>query len=374
MIFPDSDGQAVIDDDTPTIGTGLVVQNTLLGGPQEALVVAGHIANVAAARRVFENYRSRKSAETLRRQDGDLELFAKFLTAAHIPAPPLSMEYPTWGALLARLPSAWTGVTWGLVAGFVEWMVATGYTVGSINVRLSTVKIYAKLAAQGGGIESGEYAQIRGVTGYGYSEGINLNQKRQQTRVGHKKALGIFLNKIQVLDLKRQPDTPVGHMVALMMAIFLDHGLRLGELEMLQAEHFDLAAGTIHFWREKVKKFQTHELTPDALRAAYAYIGHDVAQQGPLWFKTKDGTSLLAKPLGERDIRRLVQKLGQQLPGGIAVASLSPHDLRHTWATLAARSGTSVDKLQEAGGWNSPAMPLQYIEAAAIANQGVLLS
>ena len=29
--------------------------------------------------------------------------------------------------------------------------------------------------------------------------------------------------------------------------------------------------------------------------------------------------------------------------------------------------------LQDAGGWASPAMPLRYVEAAKIANQGVLL-
>jgi len=29
--------------------------------------------------------------------------------------------------------------------------------------------------------------------------------------------------------------------------------------------------------------------------------------------------------------------------------------------------------LKDAGGWNSPAMPLRYIEAAKIANEGVRL-
>jgi hypothetical protein len=32
-----------------------------------------------------------------------------------------------------------------------------------------------------------------------------------------------------------------------------------------------------------------------------------------------------------------------------------------------------VDRLQDAGGWNSPAMPLRYVETAKIANQGVIL-
>ncbi|MBC8492720.1 MAG: hypothetical protein H8D43_02960 [Chloroflexi bacterium] len=39
-----------------------------------------------------------------------------------------------------------------------------------------------------------------------------------------------------------------------------------------------------------------------------------------------------------------------------------------------ARSGTPIDRLQDAGGWASPSMPLRYVEAARIANEGVRLS
>ena len=56
---------------------------------------------------------------------------------------------------------------------------------------------------------------------------------------------------------------------------------------------------------------------------------------------------------------------------GDQVEGLSAHDLRHTWATRAARNGTPIDRLQDAGGWNSPAMPLRYVEAAKVANEGV---
>ena len=56
------------------------------------------------------------------------------------------------------------------------------------------------------------------------------------------------------------------------------------------------------------------------------------------------------------------------------VEGLSAHDCRHAWATLAARNGTPVDRLQDAGGWASPAIPLLYIERARVANQGVILA
>jgi integrase len=47
------------------------------------------------------------------------------------------------------------------------------------------------------------------------------------------------------------------------------------------------------------------------------------------------------------------------------------HDLRHTWATCAARNATPLDRLQDAGGWSSTAMRLRYVEATKVANEGV---
>ena len=58
----------------------------------------------------------------------------------------------------------------------------------------------------------------------------------------------------------------------------------------------------------------------------------------------------------------------------IGVPNLGPHDLRHYWATDAARNKTDPFAIQEAGGWSSLAMPRRYIETATIANEGVKLS
>lgn len=53
---------------------------------------------------------------------------------------------------------------------------------------------------------------------------------------------------------------------------------------------------------------------------------------------------------------------------------LSPHDCRHTWATLASRAHTPLERLMDAGGWASYAMPLRYIQTNDIANDGVTLT
>jgi hypothetical protein len=126
----------------------------------EMLAEAGQAANRAAARHVFADYRRRKAANTIRRQDADLALFSDFV---------FDVEGIETGDLHAD-PLAWAGVTWGLVEGFVEWQLGRGYAVGSVNVRLSTAKTYARLAAKAGALDRSEYAMIALVQGHSHSE------------------------------------------------------------------------------------------------------------------------------------------------------------------------------------------------------------
>jgi integrase len=57
----------------------------------------------------------------------------------------------------------------------------------------------------------------------------------------------------------------------------------------------------------------------------------------------------------------------------IGLAGVSAHDGRHAWATFAVRGGTDLKTLQDAGGWNSIAMPARYAASQQIANKGVVL-
>ena len=87
------------------------------------------MANRAAEHRVFADYHARKAPQTLRRKKADLLLFWEYLEAAGIPTGELMHD-----------PNEWAGMTWGLVAGFVEWQLQQGYAINFINARLATVK------------------------------------------------------------------------------------------------------------------------------------------------------------------------------------------------------------------------------------------
>ncbi len=326
-----------------------------------ALELAGRVANAHAAAGLFADYRSRKAANTLRRQDNALALFSRYLAAAGIQSPPRPAE-------LGAEPGAWRGVTWGLVAGFARWLLGQDYAIGSVNGALSTVKVYARLAMQAGALDRGEYVAIHAVQGYSRTEGQRVDEARPTARIGAKKAEPVPLTWEQIHRLKAQPNTPQGRRDTLLLCLLLDHGLRAGEVSRLQVSDLDLALGELRFYRPKVDRTQLHRLTADTRRAAKACAaGGDLLPAGPLLRASRRGGRLTAAGMSERAISARVRELG----AAIGVADLSAHDLRHAWATRAARNGTPLDRLQDAGGWSSPAMPLRYVDAARVANEGV---
>ena len=344
---------------------GEVVEDSgqsLAPSPFEQLRLAGQAANRAAAGGIFADYVSRRSQNTLRRQRADLRLFADFLARAGVQVN---------GDTLQEQAHLWRGITWGIIEAYKQWMLGEGYAVGSVNVRLSTIRTYARLAFKAGAISPDEHAQIRQVAGFSRKEARRVNQKRDQTRVGEKKAEATRLNPEQANALKNdQPDTPQGRRDALMMCLLLDHGLRCGEVALLKVEHIDLDDGVLHFYRPKVDKEQTHKLTADTLRAAYKWFmfGDAPPVAGKrLLRSSQKGGRLTSAGMSERAITKRVRALGEEL----GIDRLSAHDCRHYWATHAARSGTDPFALQEAGGWNSLVMPRRYVEEAKVANEGV---
>lgn len=320
---------------------------------------AGQAANRAAARRLFADYRERKAANTRRAQDAALELFRAYLAdVAEIPTGDLGGD-----------PTAWAGVTWGLVTGFVKWQLERGYTVASVNLRLSTVKMYAKLAMQAGAIEHGEYTAIRAVTGYRHAEAKHIDQEREarglRTRTGHKKAAAVKVTEAQARRLKSEHDPDgQGRRDRFLMCLLVDWGLRVSEIAELTVNdlHLDTLCATLHIYRPKVENESTLDLTstPDTLDAARAYMaGYGAPKSGPLFVGSTRRGSLTGRGMTIRAIHKRVTTLGAR----VGIDGLGPHDLRHYAAT---RYGQykSTRELMDVFGWSSASMAVRYQERA----------
>src|ERR1700746_1528975 len=118
-------------------------------------------------------------------------------------------------------------MTHGLISGFLRYQEQEGYAIGSINVRLATVKRYCSLAAESHVIDAATSGLIAKVKGYSHKDGRNIDKERSIIRKGKKKAEPVVISKDQATQLKQQqPDTPQGRRDALLMCLLLDHGLR----------------------------------------------------------------------------------------------------------------------------------------------------
>lgn len=342
-----------------------------ISGHAAALIEVGQMANQYADGNVFEDFNSRKADNTLRAYRSDLGSFAAFLHEASKGAVQVT------GEALQTTPDAWRGVTWGLVAAFVAWLLKAGASIATVNRKLAAVKVYAALAADAGAIDGQDAARIaRRVHSYTGKAARNVDRERTTagapTRQSTKKAQHTALTDDQVKALKTHPDTPQGRRDALLMALLLDHGLRVGEVAILTVDAFySDESGTFTFYRPKVGKQQKHRLSADALRAVTAYLMHDAPERGSLLFRqsAKGGSLKTGAGISERNLSERVRTLGHK----IGIESLSAHDCRHSWATRAVKGKTDAFALRDAGGWASLAMPSRYVEAAAIANDRVAL-
>lgn len=359
-------------------------QTDLITTPDTDLARAGQTADHHAARAVLPDYLSRRADNTIRQHAAALEKFGDYLRElsdqvnTHDPAARLQLGrgfHAFAASLRGWLDSdqraqpdlaAFTGLSFGLVSGFRAWLVAEGYAVATINLYLGAVRTYAKLAGQAGLIPPDTLTRIKDVSGYGATEGKRVNERRDVTRCGNKKAEHTRIGDDQADQLKRQPDTPQGRRDAVIMTLLLDHGLRVGELVGLTADNFDLDAGTMAFYREKTDTTDTHDLTAATLAALRAYMTHDAPDTGPLLRRARKGGKLGAAGVSVRSARYIVRQLGASL----GIDNLSPHDCRHYWATYWAKR-VDILRLQEAGGWASLTMPRRYVERAKIANQGM---
>jgi integrase len=327
----------------------------------ELLKTSGAVANELADKTAHRRYQNRRSYNTRRRQHADIHLFALYLALAHYE----HTFQPFLDALKADHSlqehwAVWEDVTYGLVEGFVEWQQLEGYAIGSIAVRLSTVKVYCELASRAGAIETEAYERIRRVRGIRHREGINIDKGREKKRRGKKKAEPTIISHAHAELLKRQKRAKD----AAIMCLLLDLGLRVGELVHLTVSSLQMNRGTITFYREKVDKIQTHQLTGDCLAALQRYLPE---VDGEYLFPGYRNSATGEKgPMRTSAVNKQVGILGKR----IGIEQLSPHDCRHYRFTEEIEQGTDIKTLQEMGGWASPVMPLRYATSGEIVNSG----
>ena len=345
------------------------------------VIQRGKALNRSASSHAFENALLGKALNTERRKRADLRLFEDFLFTMDMPVQDMYSD-----------PEVWRGITWGTVEAFKVWMISEGYSIASINARLSTVRCHAGIAEKSGIITATEARLIAGVKGFRSSDGRHIDEKRslagRNTRrvsrarmvcrdgspvMTRKKANATDITEDEKARLLDQPDTPQGRRDKLLLCLLFEHNLRIGEAAILTRKSFDLKKNILTFDRPKVGlKDQKHSLSPNTQAAAMAYLERDAPASGIIWRRSFNSDHPLGKSISAKSATRSLARRVELLGKKIGIPNLSPHDGRHFWATNEARHETSPDKMMAGGGWKTPNMAIRYIAKEGIANTGTV--
>ncbi|MGK5681503.1 tyrosine-type recombinase/integrase [Actinoplanes sp. URMC 104] len=167
----------------------------------------------------------------------------------------------------------------------------------------------------------------------------------------HSATLGLTPQEVDAL-LAAARDAGVRHHAVI--TLLADLGLRVGELVSLDLADLGWERGhrTVRFVG-KGGKARRRALTPDAAAALDTYLQTRGEQPGPL-FVTSSGSRL-----DRHAIFRLIRRLAGV--AGIAEAErLSPHSLRHAFATAARAEGVPLEDVQDAMGHADPRTTRRY--------------
>lgn len=322
-------------------------------------------ANQFSQRTILQREMSEKSKNTLIAYKTDIATWCQFLAGFNIVADPVQ-----W---LER-DEMWSDVKHGLIDAFVEWMKGKGFAIATINRKLSTIRKRFAIAVRAGYVDGSELTLVKGISAISRAAGVEIDRRRTARRIDRpqaKKEASARLLPEQAAMLLDQPDTPQGKRDAVLMHLLLRHGLRAGEIAALQVENINLRSGFMTFYRDKVNKTQRHRLGKATVAAFRAYLACARApKEGCLLLRSKKNGELLSLPMNEWGITMRAKELARR----IGVDGFSAHDGRHHWATDAVTNKTDPFALKNAGGWSNMNTVSRYVEDAAIANEGVVLS
>lgn len=157
-------------------------------------------------------------------------------------------------------------------------------------------------------------------------------------------------------DLRKLLDAPTCARDRAVLFLFLDTGLRLAELAALELGDVDLSQGLAHVRHGKGDKERYTVFTARTGEALLAYLQERTADQHPELF-----LSLAGSPIKPGGIYKLVKRLARA--AGM-YAEVSPHRLRHTFATLFLNNGGKIHVAQKLLGHESITTTMRYLDVS----------
>ena len=302
------------------------------------------------------------SGYTIRCYGTDLEQYCGYLTAEILPArqaetgPPPAVpapseppqtpaaeapqDAPAAEALpavslpgpLDPLDAVLLGVTTAELRRYLAHLCSKDYSKATTARKLATLRSFYKYLVRTGLVEVNPVAAIR--------------TPKQERR------LPKFLDVTQVEKLLAAPpdDEMIGARDRAMLEVLYSTGMRVSELVGMDADDIDLVAGTVRL-RGKGKKERLSPLGAPAIEAVRRYLELRSGERNREKF---DARPLFINKLGKRlSTRSVRRKLDKYLEAAGLDPDVSPHTLRHSFATHMLERGADLRCVQELLGHQS---------------------
>jgi integrase/recombinase XerC len=265
------------------------------------------------------------SAHTARCYAADLDQFCTFLTTRGLESQPAGNgEFDCDKAVL--------GVDLDEVRVFMSQLSDRNYCKSTIARKLATLRSFYKFLARRGHLNENPVAGIR--------------TPKQEKR------LPKFLEVEQIERLFSNCDTTtmLGARDRSILETLYTTGIRVSELVALNIEDVDFSANVIHV-RGKGKKERVNPIGPGAVRAILHYLD---LRRGGMQRGAQDESALFINKHGQRlSTRSVRRKLDKYLLEAGLDLSVSPHTLRHSFATHMLQRGADLRSVQELLGHQS---------------------
>ena len=218
------------------------------------------------------------------------------------------------------------------VKSFLAFLGTQNYSKSTIARKLATLRSFYKFCVRRGHVQDHPLATIR--------------TPKQEKR------LPKFLELEQINKLLSTPDTNtlLGARDRAMLEVLFSTGVRVSELVDLNFVDIDFEGGTIRV-RGKGKKQRTTPIGPTAIAAVTRYLELRRADARSASF---DPNALFVNKHGQRlSTRSVRRKLDKYLTECGLDPSISPHTLRHSFATHMLNNGADLRSVQELLGHQS---------------------
>lgn len=329
---------------------------------------------------VLRQYQANLAKETRRRHVHDLAVFCRFLWEKwHLSASEehLSDSLEAWRRL---------SVDKEMARAYFFWLQEDGFSLGSVNTRFTTFRVYCRLLQEAGILDTATYAQIGAMQLIRGDRYRSLNQNREARGVSTrkpdaKKEQWVYLNPEQVDTLLRRigEQTVEARRDSLMIRLSWFYALRVSEMCALRLSSLD-EQGILTLDRPKTHLYDQRLQLKGKSLELFLKVRQDrleettIGEEAPLFAsykyrgKDKDPQERASLP---QILTARVKVLARKHLG---IERVSMHDGRHSFATeTLSDPNISLADVMDAAGWKTTAMPMIYRQRNKIANANITL-